>query len=101
MNTQNEDMHMSRVLMGTVTALAALATAGCADTPSDADYGRSVSQMIQAQTHDANAAANPPEQAPAAGDGARLENALDAYRKDVAKGSTEVQREIEFSVGEQ
>ena len=92
---------MSRILIGTVTAISALTAAGCADTPSDADYGRSVSQMIQAQTYDANASANPPEQAPATGDGARLQNALDAYRKDVAKGSTEVQREIEFTVGEQ
>jgi hypothetical protein len=94
-------MHMSRMLIGTVTAISALAAAGCVDTPTDADYGRSVSQMIQAQTYDANASANPPEQAPATGDGARLQNALDAYRKDVAKGSTEVQREIEFTVGEQ
>lgn len=89
---------MSRILIGTVTALSALAAAGCADTPSDADYGRSVNQMIQAQTYDANAAANPPEQAPASGDGARLQNALDTYRKDVAKGA-EVKREVEFSVG--
>ncbi len=93
---------MSRFLIATVTATAALAIAGCADTPAtDADYGRSVSQMIQAQTYDANAAANPPEQAPATGDGARLQNALDAYRKDVAKGGAEVQRKIEFDVGEQ
>jgi hypothetical protein len=90
---------MSRVLIATVTGISALA-AGCADTPaSDADYGRSVSQMIQAQTYDANAAANPPEQAPDSGDGARLENALDAYRKDVAKGA-EVGRDIEFTVGD-
>lgn len=92
---------MSRFLIATVTATSALAAAGCADTPAtDADYGRSVSQMIQAQTYDSNAAANPPEQAPASGDGARLKNALDNYRKDVAKGSAEVQREIEFEVGD-
>ena len=91
---------MSRVLIGTVTAISALAAAGCVDTPSDADYGRSVSQMIQAQTYDANAAANPPEQAPDAGDGARLKNALDAHRKDVAKGGGEVQRDVEIRVGD-
>ncbi len=44
--------------------------------------------------------ANPPELAPEAGDGARLKNALDEYRKDVAKGSQEVQREIVFEVGD-
>jgi hypothetical protein len=60
-----------------------------------------VSQMVQAQTFDSNAAANPPEQAPASGDGARLKNALDNYRKDVAKGTEEVERKIEFEVGEQ
>jgi hypothetical protein len=90
---------MSRILIGTVTALSALAAAGCADTPSDADYGRSVNQMIQAQTYDANAATNPPEQAPATGDGARLQNALDTYRKDVAKGA-DVKRDVEFTVNQ-
>ncbi|HEV8332840.1 MAG TPA: hypothetical protein VGQ22_15560 [Steroidobacteraceae bacterium] len=90
---------MSRVLIGTVTALSALAAAGCADTPSDADYGRSVNQMIQAQTYDPAAAANPPEQPPMTGDGARLENALTTYRGDTAKAG-EVKREAEFTVGE-
>lgn len=90
---------MSRILIGTLAALSALAAAGCADAPSDADYGRSVNQMIQAQTYDANAAANPPEQAPVTSDGARLKNALDNYRKDVAKGA-EVKSEPEFTVGD-
>jgi hypothetical protein len=89
---------MSRILIATVTAMSALAAAGCADTPSDADYGRSVNQMVQAQTYDVSASANPPEQAPDAGDGARLKNALDVNRKDVAK--SDVQREIEFTVGD-
>jgi hypothetical protein len=92
-------MHMSRVLIGTVTAVAALAAAGCADTPSEADYGNSVKQMVEAQTYDPAAAANPPEQAPATTDGARLQNALDNYRKDVAKGA-EVKREAEFTAGD-
>ena len=90
---------MNRALIGTVTAVATLAAAGCADAPSEADYGRSVDQMIQAQTYDPAASANPPEQAPATSDGARLQNALDNYRKDVAKGA-EVKREAEFTVGE-
>lgn len=93
---------MSRILITAVNTVLvlALATAGCADTRrTDADYGRSVSQMVQAQTYDANAASNPPELAPASGDGVRLKNALDAHRKDVAKGSAEVQRQIVFDVG--
>jgi hypothetical protein len=92
-------MHMSRILIGTVTALATLAAAGCADTPSDADYGTSVNQMIQAQTYDPAASANPPEQPPMASDGARLDNALTVYREDVAKAG-EHKREAEFTVGE-
>ncbi len=74
--------------------------AGCADTPiADADYGSSYSQMLQAQTFDPVAASNPPALAPEMTDAARLENAIEIYRKDVAKGSTEVKRPIVFEVG--
>jgi hypothetical protein len=88
-------------LISTAAIVAASAISGCADTPrADADYGRSVEQMIQAQTYDPNAAANPPALAPESGDGARLQNALDVYRKDVAKGSTDVKQPIVFEVGQ-
>jgi hypothetical protein len=81
-------------------AVATVAIAGCADTPlSDADYGSSVKQMVQAQTFDPAAASNPAELPPEMTDGARLENALEVYRKDVAKGNTEVKNAIEFEVG--
>jgi outer membrane murein-binding lipoprotein Lpp len=74
--------------------------AGCADTPvADADYGSSFEQMIQAQTFDLAAATNPPALAPEMTDAARLENAMDIYRKDVAKGNTEVKQPIIFEVG--
>lgn len=76
-----------------------LLAAGCADTPSDSDYGSSVRQMVQAQTYDPAAASNPPELAPEVTDGARLKNALDVYRKDVAKGSTEVKQPVIFEIG--
>jgi hypothetical protein len=80
---------------------AAVVASGCVDTPvADADYGKSVEQMVQAQTYDPNASRNPPALAPEGGDGARLKNALDEYRKDVAKGSTDVKQSIEFDVGE-
>jgi hypothetical protein len=92
-------MHMNRALIGTVTAVAALAAAGCADAPSEADYGNSVKQMVEAQTYDPAASANPPEQPPLASDGARLDNALAVYRADVAKAAA-VKREAEFSVGD-
>jgi hypothetical protein len=80
--------------------VASFAIAGCADTPvADADYGSSVSQMVQAQTLDPIAASNPPELAPQITDGARLENALEVYRKDVAKGNTDVKQPVIFEVG--
>lgn len=81
-------------------AIVTLAVAGCADTPvADADYGRSVQQMVQAQTFDPAAASNPPELAPETADGQRLKNALDVYRKDVAKGSATVEETVEFEIG--
>jgi hypothetical protein len=81
-------------------AIATVAIAGCADTPqADADYGNSVQQMVQAQIFDPVAASNPGELPPAVTDGARLENALEVYREDVAKGNTEVKRPIIFEVG--
>jgi hypothetical protein len=90
---------MNKILSLTIVCTAGLAC-GCADTPNaDADYGKSVQQMVQSQTYDQNAASNPPEMAPESGDGARLKNALDAYRQDVAKGSTNVERPIVFEVG--
>jgi hypothetical protein len=76
-----------------------LAMAGCASTFSDEDYGRSVQQLVQSQTLDPAAASNPPELAPENADGARLQNALDVYRKDVAKGATEVKQPVVFEIG--
>lgn len=82
-------------------AIVTLALCGCADTPiADADYGKSVQQMVQSQTFDPVAASNPPELAPEMADGERLKNALDEYRKDVAKGTTDVKQPIIFEVGE-
>lgn len=83
-------------------AIVTLALSGCADTPvADADYGKSVPQMVQAQTYDPAAASNPPELAPEITDAERVKNALDVYRKDVAKGATEVKQPVIFEVGTQ
>lgn len=92
---------MNKALVSMIAAAASLMLGGCSDTPrADADYGKSVQQMVEAQTYDLNAARNPPPLAPASGDGARLKNALDENRKDVAKGSKDVQKSIVFEVGE-
>jgi hypothetical protein len=80
--------------------IATVAIGGCADTPiADADYGNSYKQLLQTQTLDAVAASNPPELAPEVTDGARLENALEVYRKDVPQGNIEVKRPVVFEVG--
>lgn len=92
---------MTKRFVATIAVSASAVLGGCSDTPrADADYGKSVQQMVEAQTYDPNASRNPPPLAPASGDGARLKNALDENRKDVAKGSEDVKRPIIFEVGE-
>jgi len=75
--------------------------AGCvSDTPiADANWRKSVENMNQAQTYNPAAASNPEVLAPEVGDGQRIKNALDEYRKDVAKPA-EVKQAIVFEVGE-
>jgi len=83
--------------------LAAAAMAGCAsDFPRvDASFGKSQAQMISAQTYDPQTAAHPALLAPAVGDGQRLENGLDAHRKDVPQGTKQVSQTPQFDVGNQ
>jgi hypothetical protein len=89
-----------KTMHATALLIAALLLAGCADTPlADADYGNSVRQMVQAQTFDLAAASNPPALAPEITDGARLEAALEIYRKDVAKGIAEIKQPVIFEIG--
>jgi len=88
---------MKQILI--VIALTSALSACASDTPRvDAQLGKSVAQMIQAQTYDPRAAANPPALAPETGDGQRLKNALDANRKDVSKGSEQVAQPLVFEV---
>jgi hypothetical protein len=90
---------MRQILIPTVLAAAAALT-GCADiSPVDAGMGQSAAHMVEAQTYNPNAAANPPVLAPDGGDGQRLINALDAHRKDVPKGQAQVSQPIVFEVG--
>jgi len=88
---------MSAAALGIV-----LTASGCAsETPrTDASFGNSVRSMIQAQTLDPVAAANPAPAAPDVGDGQRLDAVMGVYRKDVSQGSQEVKRDIVINVGE-
>ena len=87
----------------TTFSLAALALSACqSETPRlDVQLGKSVAELIQAQTYDPNAAANPPALAPEGGDGPRLKNVVDAHRKDVPAGATQVSQSPAFEVGKQ
>lgn len=92
---------MKSTLM-TMTLTALILSACQTDTPRlDAQLGKSVAQMIQAQTLDPRAAANPPPLAPEGADGPRMKNVLDAHRKDVPVGigATEVSKSPRFGVG--
>ena len=93
---------MRHILIALTLATSA-AICGCAtDTPRvDAQLGKSVAHMIESQTYNPNAAANPPALAPETGDGQRLKNAIDAHRKDVSKGTEEVAKSITLELGKQ
>jgi len=93
-----------RHLTVSLALLGSVALLGCEtpDTPHfDSMLGKSVAHMIEAQTYDAKAALDPPALAPESGDGARLKNAVDASRKDVASGTESIERSREFDVGKQ
>ena len=83
------------------TLIAGALLAGCvSETPvADANWRKSVENMNQAQTYDAAAASNPPVLAPEVGDGERIKNAIDEYRKDVAKGTADAKQSVVFEVG--
>jgi len=61
-----------------------VAMGGCETTPTatEADYGNSVRQMVQSQTVNPDPADSDPVDT---GDGVRAQNAIDVYRKDVAR----------------
>lgn len=81
--------------------LAAAAAGGCAtDFPQvDAALGKSQAQMVSAQTLDPQAAAHPAALAPAVADGQRMQNVLDAHRKDVPQASKQVSQQQQFDAG--
>ncbi len=92
-----------RYLIASLALLGAALLPGCeTDTPYfDAHLGEAAAHMVEAQTYDPNAAANPPALAPEVGDGQRLKNAIDASRKDVGAGTQSVERQHTFDAGQQ
>ncbi len=78
-------------------AAIALSAAGCAQGPVavEQDYGKSVRQMVELQT--ANPAAPADTQPIDHGDGERLNNVIDVYRKDVGKPES-VRENIELEI---
>ncbi|GAC1452353.1 MAG: hypothetical protein PVSMB6_04240 [Steroidobacteraceae bacterium] len=86
----------------TAIGLAAVAIcAGCeTETPYlDSQLGKSTARMIEAQTLDSAAAANPPALAPAGADGQRIKNAVDVYHGEVNKEGKSVSRQVGFEAG--
>jgi len=94
-------MHNIEKTLGSGAVLALLLTAGCAITQEparvDEDFGNSVRNMVDAQIYNHAAAQNPPVDPPLALDGQKGQNALEAYRKDVAKPK-KVEEQIQINV---
>ena len=91
-------MRKLKIISGVAFAASLVLTAGCAHGPEavEQDYGNSVRHMMQAQT--ANPAAPADANAIEGGDGQRLNNVIEAYRKDVSKPE-EVKRDIVINMG--
>jgi type IV pilus biogenesis protein CpaD/CtpE len=71
-----------------LAALIVLTTLGaCAHEPTalERNFGASVRNMIEAQTHDPSTLSSPSTETIEQSDGRRLESVLDVYRTDVAK----------------
>lgn len=77
------------------------AAGGCTSTDPvrvEEDFGNSVRHMIQAQIHDPQAAANPPVDPPMNLDGAKADNILKSYRKDVSKPE-QIEKPLQITIG--
>jgi len=82
-------------------AAVAICATGCeTETPYlDSQLGKSTARMIEAQTLDSAAAANPPALAPAGADGQRIKSAVDVYHGEVNKEGAPVSRQVGFEAG--
>jgi type IV pilus biogenesis protein CpaD/CtpE len=83
----------------TTTAALATAVAGCAhQTPAEADYGRAVREMINAQVADPATLANPSTAAVTGADPDMVNAAVKTMREHVAQPG-DVKRDIVVKVG--
>lgn len=82
-------------------ALLAGLSAGCADVPVEADnaFGESLAHMVADQTLNPEATAENGDAAVQDGEGRRLENVLEGYRTDNARGVEDVKRDVKITVG--
>jgi type IV pilus biogenesis protein CpaD/CtpE len=85
------------VALAALVAAASLGACGHEPTAVERNFGASVRNMIEAQTHDPSTLSSPSTQTIESGDGRRLEAVLDAYRTDVAKPDT-VREDVVISV---
>ena len=93
---------MRSIQMNGISRLGAIlitlaAIGGCETTPTatEADYGNSVRSMVRNQTVNPGPADAMPVDS---GDGARVQNAIDVYRKDVAQPEN-IKKDLVIGVG--
>lgn len=84
-----------------VAALLTGLASGCAEVPVEADnaFGESVANMVADQTLNPEASAENGDNVVNEGEGRRLENVLEGYRTDNAKGVADVKRDVRITVG--
>jgi type IV pilus biogenesis protein CpaD/CtpE len=89
--------HNTLRLLAGISASALLAACTTEPTATEANFGASVRQMIEAQTYDPSTLTAPSTETIDSGDGRRLETVLETYRTDVAKPAV-VNEDIVVSV---
>jgi hypothetical protein len=88
-------------LSGAVLSAALLLTACTWSDPVrvEQDFGKSVRNMVKAQTYNPEASRNPPVDPPKRLDGTKGNRALETYRGDVARPA-EVEQPIRINIGD-
>lgn len=79
-------------------AAALLLAAGCAETPTERDFGNSVREVMSKQIADPHAAALPSSDPVTGGHAGRLESVIEAHGTDVADSSG-INKPVSVNVG--